>query len=1149
MAARTYVLRSLIVLSATLIALHWNAGEAQTSYTEDFTQKTTTNNWYFFNGACLTAGSSAPAAQPSTVPGCSNIFTSYYKQQQDKDVALVGGTSGYLGSIIPPTGTTITPDPAGSGALRFTNGFPYGHAENGAIVSGFTFPNNQGLLITFKTVTYLGDSGGGGGDGADGMSFYLMDGSQPPGLGSWGGSLGYTCSNSNPPYDGLVGAYLGLGIDEFGNFLNQGDNTNSGFGYVPGRIGLRGAGNISWAYLNATYPTLYPSSWSSSQRQSAVRNTCANGVLQDYNGNNLTYAGTNPYAVMDYPAINNANVTLSGVTIANEGATTRSGGTPILYRLKLTADGLLSLSYSYNGGAYNSVITNQSITAQNGTLPNTFRFGFAGSTGGDTNVHEIMCFRVQPATASEGSAGVNEKQAAKVQTGTQAYFAYFDPTNWTGSLTANSVIDTNGVVSISQLANWDASCVLTGVASSGTCVATGATGAASAQSPSSRVMLTWSGSAGIPFEWSNLSSTQKSILDSGDSGTKNANRLNYLRGDRSNEVTSSGSGTFRHRDSVLGDIVDASPVVVSFPQSPYTTNWRDRLYPSASRPENTGQSYAAFVTAEQGRTNVVYAGANDGFIHGFRTGSFDANGNYIGVSPTPNDGQEVLAYMPGAILTGVTVGSSPTVSVADTIHGTNPANSNKVTSALDYANVNYGHNFYLDATPGTGDLYYGAAWHTWLVGGLGIGGAAIYALDITDPSTFSETGTAPASTVIGEWNAATITCSGSSTCGTNLGNTLGTPQIRRLHNGIWGVIFGNGFGSQSGDAGIYVMTVDSTTHASTFYYLSTGWSSKTSPPANGISYVAPADLDGDHVTDYVYAGDLQGNLWRFDLTSSDPTKWAVTAGPLFTTPSGQPITTKPVIASVPVAGSSPRLMVGFGTGQRTQLTNSTPTSYSSSTQDLYGVWDWNLSAWNSVSTSQYQSLAGTQTGLSSPYTLQKSNLQQQTFTVQANGDRDGTSNTICWQAQTLCTPASANSKFGWYVDLPGANGSGFPEQIVYNPLLYQQAFIVNSVVPASNSPLSCTTTADLGYTYVISMGTGAAFGNTVFPNHDTNVAGFQSGATGTPSVLTTAEGTTYLIYQTIGDPVPGTKNATPRDTSINLPPNTKSTRLTWVELR
>jgi type IV pilus assembly protein PilY1 len=103
-------------------------------------------------------------------------------------------------------------------------------------------------------------------------------------------------------------------------------------------------------------------------------------------------------------------------------------------------------------------------------------------------------------------------------------------------------------------------------------------------------------------------------------------------------------------------------------------------------------------------------------------------------------------------------------------------------------------------------------------------------------------------------------------CGTRLGNTYGTPLIRRLHNGMWGVIFGNGFGSSSGDAGIYVMTVDQSTGAKTFYYFSTG----TTSTADGIAYVTAADLDGDHITDYVYAGDLQGNVWRFDLTACSP---------------------------------------------------------------------------------------------------------------------------------------------------------------------------------------------------------------------------------------------------------------------------------------
>ena len=142
----------------------------------------------------------------------------------------------------------------------------------------------------------------------------------------------------------------------------------------------------------------------------------------------------------------------------------RADATPILYKLKITQDGLLTFSYSFNGGAYKSVISNQSITAANGALPSSFRFGFAGSSGGSTNIHEIMCFRAAPANQSGSSTSVNEKQAAKVENGTQAYFAYYNPNEWTGRLTANSLIDTAGVVTVNTTANRDASCVFTGVA-------------------------------------------------------------------------------------------------------------------------------------------------------------------------------------------------------------------------------------------------------------------------------------------------------------------------------------------------------------------------------------------------------------------------------------------------------------------------------------------------------------------------------------------------------------------------------------------------------------------------------------------------------------------------------------------------------------
>jgi type IV pilus assembly protein PilY1 len=1157
------------------------AAQGQTTVTEDFTGATTTNSWYFFNGACLTA-SSATGVEPSggggQIPGCNTIAGSYYHE------TLVGGYNGTF------------PDPVGSGALRFTNGKPGGYSQNGAIVSTTPFSTGQGINVTFKTVTYLGNSGGAGGDGADGISFYLMDASQlntttitgvaagdGNGIGAWGGSLGYSCSNANPPYNGLIGAYVGVGIDEYGNFLNgvnwmsgylgpnaaTGDNSALGYGYRPGRIGLRGAGNVAWSWLSS--PTLnpqgytyYPNSFTSAQRQSAVQATCRNGVVWD-SAHGIPAVGSNgaTIPVYDYAPIPGAYVELpSSVQIANEAANTRSSAVPIQYQLKITQNGLLSFSYAVNGGAYQQIIKSQNITTANGPLPANFLFGFAGSTGGSTNIHEILCFQAAPTTTASGSAGASEKQSAKLESGVQAYFAFYNPNNgWTGRVTASSLgFDALGNVVVAATPNWDAACDLTGVSNGGTCITTGVSGPITAQSPASRVILSWNGTQGIPFEWANLTAAQQTALNLGDtlgapslasqscpngSAYSTSARLNYLRGDRSCEVSTTGVGLFRRRSDVIADIIDSSPAWVGPPIAPYASVWNDRLYPAATNPENASgaQTYAQFVTAAQTRMNVVYVGSNDGLMHGFRSGSFDANGQFVTGANNGNDGQEVLAYMPGAVV--------------QTIHST--------TSNVDYANTQYGHNFFVDATPGTGDVFYGGQWHSLLASGLGPGGKAIFALDVTNPgpgqpltNLFSE-GSA-ASLVIGEWNTA-ISCpvsSGGATCGTNLGNTYGTPQLRRLHDGKWAIIFGNGLGSLTGDAGIFVMTIDPTTAAKTFYYLSTHTGSAINP--NGIAFASPADLDGDHITDYVYAGDIQGNLWRFDLTSNNEATWAVSPGPVFKTAAAQPITTQIVIASgAPSSGMQAQVMLLFGTGQKIPLTNTSPASFASGTQSLYGVWDWNMAAWNAHASVQYASMAAAATGISTANNYATpSNLQQQTVTVNAaTQDREITTNaTICWAGLSSC---SSNKKFGWYLNLPGAQ-----EQVVFGPELVLSALTVNTLVPAPNNPTACAAPVDTGFTYVVNAMTGGAF-NTVFlppnsssavktnPKYTDSVAiAIQTNATGTSFITSNAAGTRFLVYETNqveGGSGLAANNIAGGALGLNLPNNNTGRRLSWIERR
>ncbi len=1296
MNARFTPVGALLVLAAA------SAAHAQTIVSEDFTRGTTQNSWYFFNGACLTA-STATGVEPTasttgTMPGCeSAALQAYYNENQ------VGGWNGVAGDTVTlPDPLIALPNP-GEGALRFTNGYPGGYAQNGQILSNWTFPSGQGLEITFMTVSYRGDSNGyydnatNPGDGADGMSFFLTDASQTFYPGAWGGSLGYSCSNTNTPYNGMTGAYLAVGMDEWGNFLNgeaampaaawingvlnpnpntiSGDNTALGFGERPDRIGIRGQGNVNWNYLLATYGTIpsgntnpiapyYPASLATTcpagsgatcnttaaggnntpYSITATQKTCETGYLWNYSSPNNpqeaasaettnshgTVTGYTYIPASDYAPIPQAYVELpetgaNAVHIATEyaaGGYSRQEAKPIYYQLKLTQSGLLSFWYSLGGanGVFLPVIKSQNITAPNssgtptnGALPANFRFGFGGSTGGSNNIHEILCFQAASLVQSASGAGANEKQSAKIETGIQAYFGYYNPNDSTGKLAAYALgITAAGAITIAQAATWDASCVLTGSNACSTMAVSPAVGPAiTVEAPTSRVILTQSGAqalaGGMAFEWNASQSptaAQQAALEYGDAAANvpayGEDRLNFLRGVRTNEIPTTGSTAtqfLRRRDNVLGDIQNSSPSWVGPPGAPYSATWSDRLYPTASMPENTGtQTYAQFVSTESTRLNVVYVGANDGLMHGFRTGAFNDDGSYN--ANAPNDGVEVLAYMPNVVVKDIHEGMDPPDPTAS------PATTTPTYDAtLDFTNPSYGHNFFVDSTPDADDIFYGGSWHTWLVSGQGAGGNAIFALDITNPGSYNtyNSGTAtgtPAgisdplftesnasSLVIGEWTGSTptytatgalgspangnFTCTGNgpaggANCTQSLGDTYGTPEVRRMHNGQWAAIFGNGFGSSTGDAGIFIMLVNEAnpvTTAPTFYYLSTSNGSPcvsttgtlstvsgSTAGGNGIGYASSVDLDGDHVIDYIYAGDLQGNLWRFDVTNSNPADWAVTCGALFKTQTGQPITTSVLAASGQAGSTQQRLMVIFGTGRKIPATNTTAVSYASGQQDLYGVWDWNMSHWNSISGSQYASLASS--GVSG--SLTQSNLAEETVTVvTAAGpsylDRDiNSAATICWAGTTTCgASAASNEQFGWYLPLPGENTVNgtveTTEQFIYNPELVGTAVVINSILPADNVPTSCTVASDQGWTYAVSALTGGALTNAFPQYYDTNAAGVNTNATGGSFPIQNSTGQTYLVYQTV-------LNAH-EVTQFNPGSNTTAKRLTWVQRR
>lgn len=1118
-----------------------------------------------------------------------------------------GGGSGSIPAC------TSNQDTAGNGALRLT---PASNNQFGNIVSDFTFPSSDGLQVTFTTYTY---GGGGGVNGADGISFFLMDGSVPANIGAIGGSLGYSCSNVNANASGLMGAYLGLGIDEYGNFLNSGDNTSTGiinsndsaytggttYGsnsytgskyFQPQRIGLRGAGNTSWPWLHANYPNAFPGT---TPNNSLVQNVCKTGQFSnptpktfpsgtnlasiDYDwlrsnypsyypkksnisstkqGQAVAYAQQNQvwnYSDPSNPvqATTNQTVTVpnyaaipggyrllpTGSPIANTSTSTRANAWPITYKLIITPAGYLSFSYSYNNGTYQPVLANQLITSSNGPLPSTFKFGFSGATGGATNVHDITCFTAQPIQSSS-SAAANTIQSGQVQTGTQIYLAYFNSNNWWGGLTSNNLVNNSGTVTAASVANWDASCTLTG----GACSSTGAS-STTLLTPANRKLLTWNGSAGSAFQAGSLTTIQTGTLNSNTTGNTATDLVNWLRGVRTNEQGLTGTGTLRLRTSVLGDIVNSSPVWVGAPSSGYANQFNDALYGS-STPENasTAQTYGTYAQNNATRTNVVYSGSNDGFLHGFRSGSSNTNGSYNSAN---NDGQEVIGFMPYGVLANVASAS--------------PASINSLTTPT------YGHNYFVDATPGSGDLFYNGTWHTWLVGGLGSGGKEVYALDITDPTQFTEANAS--SLVMGDWTAAStseqaaISCTNVSGCNANLGNTNGTPLIRRLHNGKWAIIFGNGLNSSSGLAGVYIGLVNSSSGTNpptfTFYWLNTGTGSTSSP--NGINSVTSADLDGDKVADYLYGGDLQGNVWRFDLTSSDPADWAVskygntTPTPLFTAINGssvaQPITTQLSAAWTTVSGQK-QAMVMFGTGQKTQATATTPDTYATGTQSVYGIWDWDMAAWNNGTTTTagvtIPASGTTYRSLTAPQTVSRSNLQSQTATTLSTtpptgspilGYRTSSANTLCWNGSSSCS--TGNNKYGWYLDLPSTQ-----EQVIYHPIFNNGALVLNTTIPPSaSSTSSCTASTTTGWTMAFNIATGGSFPQSYFHNSSgvftigsggSSVSGIQLSGVGAPGLVSVGS-QQYTYFQT--------STGIPAVAATNPQSGTIASRVMWEQLR
>jgi type IV pilus assembly protein PilY1 len=344
--------------------------------------------------------------------------------------------------------------------------------------------------------------------------------------------------------------------------------------------------------------------------------------------------------------------------------------------------------------------------------------------------------------------------------------------------------------------------------------------------------------------------------------------VDYLRGDRSNEGASAGS--FRDRSTALGDIINSTPVFIGGSAS---------FWPAFIEP-----GYLSYISDVSSRDAVLYVGANDGMLHAI----------------SAEDGSELFAFMPSGILS---------------------TDSDKGIHYL--VDQDYNHRYYVDSTVEVADGYIGSSWKTVLVSGLGAGGKSIFALDVTDPTTISESNAG--SRVLWEVEM------------DDLGLTYSQPKVAKMNDGTWVVVVGNGYhNTKDGRAKVFLLKLSDGSLYKTF---DTGVGSLSSgdcgDACNGMSQVTPVDLDGNGTTDMIYAGDLKGNVWAINTDSVKSSEWvfdseitydegivqSYTGGsvePVFTAEGNRPITTEILVETNSVKSGIetwPNQLLFFGTGQ------------------------------------------------------------------------------------------------------------------------------------------------------------------------------------------------------------------------------------------
>ncbi len=380
--------------------------------------------------------------------------------------------------------------------------------------------------------------------------------------------------------------------------------------------------------------------------------------------------------------------------------------------------------------------------------------------------------------------------------------------------------------------------------------------------------------------------------------------------------------------------------------------------------------YTTFAAAWRTRAPHLYVGANDGMLHAFDAAT----------------GDESFAYVPNLVfnaLSGLT-------------------------------EIPFTHRYNVDGTPAVGDVFYDGAWHTLLVAGLRAGGRGLYALDVTDPASVTEAGAAS----IARWEFTDA----------DMGHVFTPPMLVKTNNGRWSVITGNGYeNAGSGRAVLYVIDAE---RGDVVAQIDAGTESvesgRTSP--NGLSGPAAIDINGDGVVDVVYAGDLNGKLWKFDLTAASPAAWGLAVGgeALFDAGAGKPITSRPDVTRSPKGG----FLVTFGTGR--YMSSGDPAS--TAPQTAFGVWDRDGTVVTMAKLQQQLIESVTAAVGSDTYRLSTHRVGTPTDSVIPN------------DAPSITPDVFYRDYRGWYIDLPTAG-----ERIVADARIRGGRAIFTSIIPADGA--------------------------------------------------------------------------------------------------